>query len=121
MREFKPNSHNFSLHTWFYDLQSDGYSLDDKRNKLEGFGDLQDVAERYKKRDVKKDKDRTQKYFFVPKQELVDNEYDLSLSKYKEEVYEEVKYESPTKILKKLSAIESDIQKGIASLTELIK
>jgi len=108
-------------HTWFYDLQSDGYSLDDKRNKLEGYGDLQDVVERYKKRDVKKDKDRTQKYFFVPKQELMDNDCDLSLGKYKEEVYEEVKYESPTKILKKLSSIETDIQKEIISLAELIK
>ena len=108
-------------HIWFYDLQSDGYTLDDKRNKLEGYGDLQDVVERYKKRDVKKDKDRTQKFFFVPKKELVENDYDLSLSKYKEEVYEEVNYESPAKILKKLSSMETDIQKGIASLTTLIK
>ena len=108
-------------HTWFYDLQSDGYSLDDKRNKLDGYGDLQDIVKRYGKRDVKKDKDRTLKYFFVPKKEIVENDYDLSLSKYKEEVYEEVKYESPTTILKKLSSMETDIQKGITSLTELIK
>ncbi len=107
-------------HTWFYDLQSDGYSLDDKRNKLEGFGDLQDVVTRYQKRDVKKDKDRTQKFFFVPKQELVDNDYDLSLSKYKEEVYEEVSYESPKKLLKKLSGIENEIVLGLKSLEEII-
>ncbi len=107
-------------HTWFYDLQSDGYSLDDKRNKLEGYGDLQDVVTRYKKRDVKKEKDRTQKYFFVPKKELVENTYDLSLSKYKEEIYDEVKYDNPKSIIKNLVAIESKINKGLSDLTELV-
>ncbi len=108
-------------HTWFYDLQSDGYSLDDKRNKLEGYGDLQDIVERYKKRDVKKDKDRTQKYFFVPKQELVDNDYDLSLSKYKEEVYHEVSYEKPEMIIGRINQIEKKIIKDLAEIEQLIK
>ncbi len=106
--------------TWFYDLESDGYSLDDKRNKLEGFGDLQDVVERFKKRDVTKDKDRTQKYFFVPKRELVENEYDLSLSKYKEEVYDDIQYESPKAILKKLNQYETLIKEGIKDLESLV-
>lgn len=107
-------------HTWFYDLQSDGYSLDDKRNKLEGYGDLQDVVTRYKKRDAKKDKDRTQKYFFVPKKELLENAYDLSLSKYKEEVYEEVSYEKPGTILKELEKIENTISKNLNQLKDLV-
>src|SRR5690606_14395693 len=79
--------------TWFYEMKNDGYSLDDKRNKLESHGDLQDIVERYKKRDAKKDKERTERYFFVSKKELVENGYDLSLSKYKEEVYELKTYE----------------------------
>ncbi|MBS1491424.1 MAG: N-6 DNA methylase [Bacteroidetes bacterium] len=108
-------------HTWFYDLQSDGYTLDDKRNKLDAYGDLQDVVERYKKRDVKKDKDRTKKFFFVPKKELVENEYDLSLSKYKEEVYEEVSYEKPIAIIKRLDKIENTIVKELDLLKELVK
>jgi type I restriction enzyme M protein len=107
-------------YTWFYDLKSDGYSLDDKRNKLEGYGDLQDVVERYQKRDVKKDKDRTQKWFFVQKKELVENEYDLSLSKYKEEVHEETTYEHPKAILKSLESIESRIVKELNDLNSLI-
>ncbi|HEY0744375.1 MAG TPA: N-6 DNA methylase [Chryseosolibacter sp.] len=107
-------------HTWFYDLKSDGYSLDDKRNKLEGHGDLQDVVERYQKRDVKKDKDRTQKCFFVPKKELVQNEYDLSLSKYKKEVYKEVEYESPKTILERLDKFENSIINGIRDLRSMI-
>jgi type I restriction enzyme M protein len=108
-------------HTWFYDLQSDGYSLDDKRNKLDGYGDLQDVVNRFIKRDVKKDKYRTEKYFFVPKQELFDNDYDLSFSKYKEEVYEDVAYEAPKRILKKLKLIESQIADNLTRIEGLIK
>ncbi len=76
--------------TWFYDMKRDGYSLDDKRNKQEGYGDLQDIVERYTIRNPQDERDRTGKYFFVPKSEIVENEYDLSVSKYKEEVYEEI-------------------------------
>ncbi len=107
-------------HTWFYDLQSDGYSLDDKRTKLVGYGDLQDAIDRYKKRDVKKDKDRTKKCFFVHRKELVENEYDLSLTKYKEEVYEEVQYENPGTIIKSLEKIEFQIQSGLSELKQMI-
>lgn len=106
--------------TWFYDMQSDGYSLDDKRNKLEGFGDLQDIIAYYKKRDAKIENDRTGKHFFVPKKEIVENEYDLSLSKYKKEVYEEVKYEKPKEIFVRLEKIEGEIVKGISELKELV-
>ena len=64
--------------------------------------------------------DRRQKYFMVPKQELVENNYDLNLSTYKEEVYEEVVYEKPNVIFSKLESIETDIQKGLAELKELM-
>ena len=105
---------------WFFDMQADGYSLDDKRNKI-AESDLLDIVNRYKSRDAKKDTDRKQKYFMVPKKEIVDNNYDLNLSTYKEEVYEEVKYELPNLILKKLSSIEKTINEGITELTELTK
>ena len=87
---------------WFYDMKSDGYSLDDKRNKLESYGDLQDIVEKFKTRKRRKDTDRTQKYFVVPRQEIVDEKYDLSISRYKEEVFEEIAYEKPGVILHKL-------------------
>lgn len=105
--------------TWFYEMQQDGYSLDDKRNKTDK-SDLQDIVQRYFSRDVNEDTDRKNKYFFVPKMEIVDNDYDLSLSKYKEEVYEEVEYEKPVEILAKLDAIERNIQTGLAELKELM-
>ena len=104
---------------WFYDMQADGYSLDDKRNKI-AESDLPDIVQRYKTKDAKKDSDRKQKYFMVPKKEIVENNYDLNLNTYKEEVYEEVVYEKPNVIFGKLESIETDIQKGLAELKELM-
>ncbi|HEB93337.1 MAG TPA: SAM-dependent DNA methyltransferase [Gammaproteobacteria bacterium] len=93
-------------HTWFYDMQSDGYSLDDKRNKLEGYGDLQDIVARFHDRNPETDTDRTQKYFMVPYEEIKEEKYDLSFSRYKEDVFEEIEYEPPQVILDKLIASE---------------
>ncbi len=106
-------------HTWFYEMESDGYSLDDKRTKLEGPGNLQDIVAKYKKRDPKKDTDRKLKGFFVPRQEIVDNDYDLSLNRYKEDVYDEVEYEKPGVILGRLEEIEKDITKELTELREM--
>jgi len=107
-------------HVWFYDMQSDGYSLDDKRTKLDGYGDLQDIVARYKKRNPKKDTDRKEKCFFVPKNELVDNDYDLSVNRYREDVYEEIKYEEIEKILEKLNIFEKDIMSELDELARLL-
>jgi len=105
---------------WFYDMQADGYSLDDKRNKIDR-SDIPDIVEQYKKRNSKADSDRKAKFFFVPKSEIVENDYDLSISKYKEEVYEEVVYEKPNSIFEKLENIETSIQNGLAELKKLVK
>ncbi|MCO5254156.1 MAG: type I restriction-modification system subunit M [Bacteroidetes bacterium] len=137
---------------WFYDMQADGYTLDDKRNKI-AESDLPDIVQRYKNRlnhdshdlgitmmaaesetsyeantnhspsenQKNHSSDRRLKYFMVPKKEIVDNNYDLNLSTYKEEVYEEVVYEKPNVIFGKLESIEADIQNGLAELKELIK
>ena len=77
--------------------------------------------QRYKARESKKDSDRKQKYFMVPKNEIVENNYDLNLSTYKEEVYEEVVYEKPNVIFGKLESIEQDIQSGLNELKPLIQ
>ncbi|EMO52081.1 type I restriction-modification system subunit M [Leptospira noguchii] len=107
-------------HTWFYEMQADGYSLDDKRSKIEQ-SDLMDIVGRFQSRNPKKDTNRTEKAFFVPKQEIVgdkpeESKYDLSLNKYKEEVYEEIEYESPKLILEKLEILELQIQTGLKEL-----
>lgn len=107
---------------WFYEMQGDGLSLDDKRAEKflpsgeRDFEDLHVIIDKYKKRNPKKETDRTQQYFFVPKQEIIDNGYDLSLSKYKEDVYEEIKYEKPKLILEKLEKLEEKINDSIAEL-----
>lgn len=108
-------------HVWFYDMQADGYTLDDKRNKIAD-SDLPDIVQRYKERRslIEVEGDRKQKYFMVPKKEIVANNYDLNLSSYKEEVYEEVSYEKPNVIFGKLESIEADIQKGLAELKEFV-
>jgi len=87
---------------WFYEMQHDGYSLDDKRTKQEGYGDLQDIVTQYQTRNPKTDTDRTQKCFFVPREDIQAEDYDLSLSRYKEDVFEEVNYEAPGVILDRL-------------------
>jgi type I restriction enzyme M protein len=89
-------------HVWFYEMQSDGYSLDDKRTKQEGFGDLQEITEKYYTRNAVTDTDRTAKCFLVPRSEIEGVGYDLSLSRYKESVFEEMRYDQPGVILDRL-------------------
>ncbi|MPQ68514.1 MULTISPECIES: class I SAM-dependent DNA methyltransferase [unclassified Pseudomonas] len=109
---------------WFYEMTADGYSLDDKRSKQEGYGDLQDIIAKYRTRDAATDTDRTAKCFMVPRTEIADekNTYDLSLSRYKKDVFEEVHYDAPSAILDRLIQIEvgdvneaelSKVQSGI--------
>ncbi|WP_431609266.1 N-6 DNA methylase [Chryseobacterium sp. 'Rf worker isolate 10'] len=112
---------------WFYDMLSDGWSLDDKRSPLlkadgsRDYGDLHLIIEAYKKRNPKKETDRTQQHFFVPKKEIEVKDYDLSLNKYKEEVYEDIDYEDPKNILAKIKRNQEAISKGIDEINELIK
>jgi type I restriction enzyme M protein len=103
---------------FFYDMQSDGYSLDDKRAKLEGYGDLQNIITEYKSRATNSN-DRSGNIFMVSKKEIVENNYDLSHSSYKEEVYEEVKYDDPKDILETLSNLENDIQTELSKIKSL--
>lgn len=93
-------------HVWFYDMQSDGYSLDDKRTKLDGYGDLQDIVTRFHGRHAGEDTDRTARWFMVPREEIEEPGYELSFSRYHEEVFEEIEYEAPGVILDRLLAAE---------------
>lgn len=95
-----------SENVWFYEMTADGYSLDDKRSKQEGHGDLQDIIAKYRARDAKRDTDRTAQCFMVPRTEIEAQSYDLSLSRYKEDVFEEVHYDAPSVILDRLIAAE---------------
>jgi type I restriction enzyme M protein len=89
---------------WFYEMAADGYSLDDRRGKQEGFGDLQDIIAKYHARNPAIDTDRTAKCFMVPRAEIAEekNNYELSRSRYKTDVFEEVHYDPPGVILDRL-------------------
>ncbi|MDY0040795.1 MAG: N-6 DNA methylase, partial [Desulforhabdus sp.] len=108
---------------FFYDVQDDGFSLDDKRTQLydDTFaGDLPEVLNRWRKRDPKKDNDRTQKHFFVSAELIHQEKYDLSINRYKEAVYEEEQYDPPGEILDRMMALEKDIMADMEALREML-
>ena len=107
-------------HVWFYDVQADGFSLDDKRNPVE-VNDLPDVAARWADRDgAELERARTEQSFCVPKAEIVAQGYDLSLTRYKEVVREEVEYRSPAQIIADLEQIEEEVGRGLAELKAML-
>jgi len=106
---------------WFYDMEADGYSLDDKRTFIDGKGDIPDVIEHFKKRRDEKSADRKKKFFFVPVSEIKENGYDLTVSRYKEIEYEEVQYEKPEIILQRIGEMEDEIRKKVDEMKILLK
>jgi type I restriction enzyme M protein len=123
---------------WFYDMQADGFSLDDKRTPLisdeqrEQLFDLgakfddhercniPDILARWFARDKEKRRARTEQSFLVPKAEIEQNGYDLSINRYKEVVYEEVQYDPPKVILKRIKKLQESMDKGIQALEALL-
>ncbi|NJC23982.1 type I restriction enzyme M protein [Arthrobacter pigmenti] len=106
---------------WFYDVKSDGFSLDDKRTPL-GSSDLADVLERYKQRTTTEaERTRTDRSFLVPKSEIAENGYDLSLNRYKEVEYDEVEHKAPEEIIAELELLEKEIVDGMSELKDLLK
>ncbi len=104
---------------WFYDMQADGYSLDDKRAKIETT-DLPDIVEKWKSRRESQtpQEDRKQKSFFVPVKEIIENNYDLSINRYKEIDYTPPTYDKPEVILGMIEELEKDILHEIKKLME---
>jgi type I restriction enzyme M protein len=100
---------------WFYDMQSDGYSLDDKRARIKD-SDIPDIISKWKSRNQQTDTDRKQKAFFVPRKEIEANKYDLSINRFKDADYQEVKYEAPSEILSQIEKLEVEILAGIEKL-----
>lgn len=104
---------------WFYDLQADGFSLDDKRQKIEG-DDIPDLLARWINREPKKVTDRTAKAFFIPKKEIEKNKFDLSVNRYREMKASAIKYKSPKEIIAMLKIIEKDISAGLTELDKVL-
>lgn len=104
---------------WFYDMKSDGFSLDDKRTPIEE-NDIPDIINRFNNLANETNRTRNEQSFFVDKQSIVDNDYDLSINKYKETEYEKIEYESPKVILDRIKALDEEIEVLRNELIELL-
>jgi len=106
---------------WFYDMQADGLSLDDKREVIKD-NDIPDIIEQYQKwQDTGKGfKDKKAKAFVVDKEDIAANKYDLSINRYKETEYDEVEYDSPQVILDQLEKLEAEIQSDLKELRAML-
>ena len=104
---------------WFYDMKADGFSLDDKRSEIKE-NDIPDIIERFHNLDGEQTRERTEQSFFVPKQEIVDNDYDLSINKYKKVEYIPVEYPPTEEIIAELHRLEKEITEGLAELEKML-
>ena len=116
---FTKTGHGGTDKVWFYDMKADGYSLDDKRTQVKE-NDIPDIIERFKHLENEIDRKRTEQSFFVNKEEIVKNDYDLSINKYKEVVYEKIEYPPTSEILAEIESLNNEINKNIAELKVLL-
>jgi type I restriction enzyme M protein len=100
---------------WFYDMKADGYSLDQKRDFIDGKGDIPDIVQKFKA-----GRDESDKSILVPFSELKKNNYTLSISRYKQVEHEEVEYEDPEVLIENVSRLEEEIAKELRELKALI-
>lgn len=116
---FTKTGHGGTDNVWFYDMKADGFSLDDKRSKIEE-NDIPDIIARFQNLEAEKDRERTEQSFFVPKQEIVDNDYDLSINKYKKVEYVPVEYPPTSEIMAELKELENQIKTEMDELEALL-
>ncbi len=104
---------------WFYDMQADGYSLDDKRSP-KNENDIPDIVQRFKQREQEQARSRTEQSFLVPLQEIKDNDWDLSINRYKEIVYEEVEYALPAEIIADIEKLDGERSEALRVLKGML-
>ena len=117
---FTKTNHGGTDKVWFYDMTADGYSLDDKRTKVDE-DDIPDIIERFNNLDEETDRKRTEKSFFVDKKEIVDNGYDLSINRYKEIEYVPVKYPPTEDILAEIMKLDDEANKNLQELKNMLE
>ena len=116
---FTKTNHGGTDNVWFYDMTADGFSLDDKRSAIKD-NDIPDIISRFKNLEQERDKKRTDKSFMVSKKEIEDNDYDLSINKYKEVEYKEVEYPPTSEIMANIRKIEKQIAMEMDELEKLL-
>lgn len=105
---------------WLYDMEGDGFTLDDKRDPDEKHDDIPDILSRWCNLDAERDRARTEKSFLVPKSEIVENGYDFSFNKYTETVYERVDYPPTEEILADLDDLNRQMAESLAELRKML-
>ena len=116
---FTKTGHGGTDKVWFYDMKADGYSLDDKRSETKE-NDIPDIIARFRALDAESDRARTEQSFFVPKDEIVANDYDLSINKYKQTEYKPVEYPPTSEILANIKTLEAEIGKELEELEAML-
>lgn len=117
---FTKTGHGGTDKVWFYDMKADGFSLDDKRSPVAD-NDIPDIITRFRHLDAEADRQRTEQSFLVPKQEIVDNGYDLSINKYKKTEYKPVEYPPTSEIMAQIRELEQKISAAMDELEEMLK
>lgn len=116
---FTKTGHGGTDKVWFYDMKADGFSLDDKRSPVAD-NDIPDIITRFRHLDAEADRQRTEQSFLVPKQEIVDNGYDLSINKYKKTEYKPVEYPPTSEIMAQIRELEMKIGEEMEALEEML-
>jgi type I restriction enzyme M protein len=114
----KTNGHKNDK-VWFYDMQNDGYTLNDNRTACEG-SDIPDILARFANLENEAERSRTEQSFFVPIEDIEANDFDLSINRYKEIVYEKVEYAKPSVVIEDIEKIEKKIAVGLGELKDLV-
>ena len=117
---FTKTGHGGTDRVWFYDMRADGFSLDDKRSPI-AQNDIPDIIHRFHHLDQETTRERTEQSFFVPKQEIVDNGYDLSINKYKKTEYKPVEYPPTNEIMAEIRELEKEIRAAMDELEKMLK
>ena len=116
---FTKTGHGGTDKVWFYDMKADGFSLDDKRSPIDA-NDIPDIIARFHDLAAEEGRERTEQSFFVPKEEIVDNDYDLSINKYKKTDYVAVEYPPTSEILDELDRLNAQIEEEMKALRKLL-
>jgi len=102
-------------HVWFYEMLKDGYSLDQKREFIDGKGDIHDIIEKFKQRQ------ESEQSIVIPFEKIKQNGYNLSFSRYKEVPLQEIECEEPKEIIEKILKIENEISEGLSELKRMLQ
>lgn len=117
---FTKTDHGGTDNVWLYNMEADGFTLDDKRDEDDKHNDIPDIVNRWANLSGEAERERTEKSFLVPKQEIVDNDYDFSFNKYTKTEYERIEYPPTSEILADLEELNAQMTAGLAELKKML-